>query len=75
MRSALSGLWDVARDLHKRLELSAGTSPPELLYALALGATCLAYGVDLNLAQLVYVNTAASVLSSPDTDARWHRGR
>src|SRR6266511_1735436 len=27
-------------------------------------ATCLAYGVDLNLAQLVFVNTAASVLSS-----------
>jgi uncharacterized membrane protein YbhN (UPF0104 family) len=34
------------------------------LYALSLGATCLAYGVDLNLAQLVFVNTAASVLSS-----------
>jgi uncharacterized protein (TIRG00374 family) len=30
----------------------------------SLGATCLAYGVDLNLAQLVFVNTAASVLSS-----------
>jgi hypothetical protein len=26
--------------------------------------TCLAYGVDLNLAQLVFVNTAASVLSA-----------
>jgi hypothetical protein len=27
----------------------------ELLYALSLGATCLAYEVDLNLAQLVFV--------------------
>jgi uncharacterized protein (TIRG00374 family) len=36
----------------------------ELLYAIALGATCLAYGVHLNLAQLIFVNTAASVLSS-----------
>ena len=29
-----------------------------------MGATCLAYGVDLNLAQLVFINTSASVLSS-----------
>ena len=28
------------------------------------GATCLAYGVNLNLAQLIFVNTSASVLSS-----------
>jgi uncharacterized protein (TIRG00374 family) len=36
----------------------------ELTYALALGATCLAYGAHLNLAELVFVNTAAAVLSS-----------
>ena len=35
-----------------------------MIYALALGATCLAYGVHLNLAQLVFVNTSAAVLSS-----------
>jgi uncharacterized protein (TIRG00374 family) len=64
VRSAFSGLWEVARDRHKRLELFGGNLVSELLYALSLGATCLAYGVDLNLAQLVFVNTAASVLSS-----------
>jgi uncharacterized membrane protein YbhN (UPF0104 family)/tRNA A-37 threonylcarbamoyl transferase component Bud32 len=64
VRSAFSGLWEVARDRHKRLELFGGNVASELLYALSLGATCLAYGVDLNLAQLVFVNTAASVLSS-----------
>ena len=35
----------------------------ELTYALALGATCLAYNADLNLAELVFVNTSAAVLS------------
>jgi uncharacterized membrane protein YbhN (UPF0104 family)/tRNA A-37 threonylcarbamoyl transferase component Bud32 len=64
VRSALSGLWSVARDRRKRVELFGGTIASELLYALALGATCLAYGVHLNLAQLVFVNTTASVLSS-----------
>ena len=44
--------------------LFGGTVASELLYALSLGATCLAYGVDLDLAQLIAVNTAASVLSS-----------
>ena len=64
VRSALSGLWSVARVRRKRVELFGGTIAAELLYALALGATCLAYGVELNLAQLVFINTAASVLSS-----------
>jgi uncharacterized membrane protein YbhN (UPF0104 family)/tRNA A-37 threonylcarbamoyl transferase component Bud32 len=64
VRQALSGLWTVARDRHKRLELFGGNVGSELLYAIALGATCLAYGVHLNLAELVFVNTAASVLSS-----------
>jgi glycosyltransferase 2 family protein len=62
--SALSGLWSVARVRRKRIELFGGNVASELLYALALGATCLAYGVDLNLAQLVFVNTSAAVLSS-----------
>ncbi len=64
MRSALSGLWSVARDRSKRTQLFGGNVLSELLYALALGATCLAYGVHLNVAQLVFVNTSASVLSS-----------
>jgi uncharacterized membrane protein YbhN (UPF0104 family) len=64
VKQALAGLWKVARDRHKRLELFGGNVASELLYAIALGATCLAYGVHLNLAELVFVNTAASVLSS-----------
>jgi uncharacterized membrane protein YbhN (UPF0104 family) len=64
VRGALSSLGSVARNRQKRIELFGGNVGSELLYALALGATCLAYGVDLNLAQLVFVNTAASVLSS-----------
>jgi len=63
-RQALAGLWNVARDRHKRIELFGGNLGSELLYAISLGATCLAYGVHLNLAELVFVNTAASVLSS-----------
>jgi glycosyltransferase 2 family protein len=64
LRQALNGLWSVARNRQKRLELFGGNIASELLYAIALGATCLAYGVHLNLAELVFVNTAASVLSS-----------
>jgi glycosyltransferase 2 family protein len=63
VKSALSGLWSVARDRKKRVELFGGTAASELLYAISLGATCLAYGVHLNVAQLVFVNTSASVLS------------
>jgi glycosyltransferase 2 family protein len=64
VKSALSGVWTVARDRHKRIELFGGNVLSELTYAIALGATCLAYGVHLNLAQLVFVNTSAAVLSS-----------
>lgn len=63
IRSAFSGLWSVAKNRGKRIELFGGNVASELLYALALGATCLAYGVHLNLAQLVFVNTSAAVLS------------
>jgi uncharacterized membrane protein YbhN (UPF0104 family)/tRNA A-37 threonylcarbamoyl transferase component Bud32 len=64
IRSGLSGLWSVARVRKKRVELFGGNVASELTYAIALGATCLAYGVHLNIAQLVFANTAASVLSS-----------
>ena len=63
VRSALSGLWSVARVRRKRLELFGGNVASELFYALTLGACCLAYGLDLDLAQLVFVNTSASVLA------------
>jgi uncharacterized membrane protein YbhN (UPF0104 family)/tRNA A-37 threonylcarbamoyl transferase component Bud32 len=63
-REALRGLWSVARNREKRLELFGGNIGSELIYALSLGATCLAYGVHLNLAELIFINTAASVLSS-----------
>jgi uncharacterized membrane protein YbhN (UPF0104 family)/tRNA A-37 threonylcarbamoyl transferase component Bud32 len=63
-REAFSGLWSVARDRHKRLELLGGNLGAELLYAISLGATCLAYGVHLNLGEVVFVNTSASLLSS-----------
>jgi glycosyltransferase 2 family protein len=64
VRDALLGLWSVARVRRKRTEVFGGSLASELLYALALGATCLAYGAHLNLGQLIFVNTAASVLSS-----------
>ena len=64
IRSALSSLWAVIRDRRKRLELFGGTVIAEMLYVLALGATCLAYGINLNLAQLIFINMSAAVLSS-----------
>jgi len=63
VRDALRGVWSVARVRHKRLEVFGGGAASELLYAVALGATCLAYGAHLNLGQLIFINTSASVLS------------
>lgn len=63
MRSALSSLWRVARERRRRIDVFGGSLASEILYALALGAVCLAYGVRLNLAQLVFVNTAGNLLS------------
>jgi uncharacterized membrane protein YbhN (UPF0104 family)/tRNA A-37 threonylcarbamoyl transferase component Bud32 len=63
IKSALSGLWSVARVRRKRVELFGGNVLSELTYALALGVTCLAYDVHLNLAELVFVNSAAAILS------------
>jgi uncharacterized membrane protein YbhN (UPF0104 family)/tRNA A-37 threonylcarbamoyl transferase component Bud32 len=64
LKAGLSGLWSVARDRHKRIELFGGNVLSELTYAIALGATCLAYGLHLNLGQLIFVNTSAAILSS-----------
>jgi uncharacterized protein (TIRG00374 family) len=64
MRQAISSLKTLARDPHKLLEIFGGTLASAFLYALTLGAVCLAYGVHLNLAELLFVFTGASVLSS-----------
>jgi uncharacterized membrane protein YbhN (UPF0104 family) len=64
VKQGLTSLWSVIRNRRKRLELFGGNIASEVLYAIALGATCHAYGVDLALAQLILINTGASVLSS-----------
>jgi len=63
LHSALTSLWAVARSRRKLTELFGGALAGELLFALTLGAACLAYGVHLGLAQLIVVNVAASTLS------------
>jgi uncharacterized membrane protein YbhN (UPF0104 family) len=63
VRDALMGVWSVARNRRKRTEVFGGAIAAELLYTLALGATCLAYGVHLNVPQLVFINVSASMLS------------
>ena len=63
IRAAATSLWAVARDRRKRLELFGGNAVAEILYALTLGSACLAYGVHLNFAQLLFVNEAAAALS------------
>ena len=45
------------------MQIFGGEAASELCYVLSLGATCLAYGVHLNLAELIFVNMAAAVLS------------
>jgi uncharacterized membrane protein YbhN (UPF0104 family) len=64
IRSALSSLWAIARNRRKLLELFGGSLGKELLFALTLGAACLAYGVHLSLAQLLIVNVISSTLAS-----------
>jgi glycosyltransferase 2 family protein len=63
IHGALSGLWAVARDRRKRLELFGGSIGSECLFALTLGAACLAYGEHLTFAQLLLVNTGASAFA------------
>jgi uncharacterized membrane protein YbhN (UPF0104 family) len=63
IRTAFATLWNVARTRRKRVELFGGNILTELLFALVLGAACRAYGVDLSLAELVFINTAAGFLS------------
>ena len=64
IHSAVSSLVAVTRDRLNRLELFGGQLGVEVLYALTLGAACLAYGVHLTFAELLLANTAASAFSS-----------
>jgi glycosyltransferase 2 family protein len=64
VRQAFSSIRTLARDPHKLLQIFGGVLASALFYALALGGVCLAFGVHLNLAELVFVYTGASVLSS-----------
>jgi len=63
IHDALTSLWAVARDRHKRLQLFGGSIATECLYALTLGTCCHAYGISLTFAQLLLVNTAASAFA------------
>ncbi|MET0762560.1 MAG: lysylphosphatidylglycerol synthase transmembrane domain-containing protein [Thermoleophilaceae bacterium] len=63
VKRALSALWFVARTRRKRLQLFGGNVAAEVLFALTLGAVCHAYGVDLDLAELLFVNTTASAFA------------
>jgi glycosyltransferase 2 family protein len=63
IHTAFTSLWAVARDRRKRLELFGGSIGSECLYALALGASSLAYGEHLTFAQLLLVNTGASAFA------------
>lgn len=64
VRDALSGVRTVSRQRSKRLQLFGGSLATQVLYALALGAACHAYGLDLDLGQLLLVNTAATVFAA-----------
>ena len=64
VRGGLASLWAVAKNRRKRFELFGGNVGTEVLFALALGAVCHAYGVNLLLVQLLLINMAASALSS-----------
>lgn len=63
IRTALSSLWAIAHNRRKLLDLFGGNLGKELLFALTLGSVCLAYGVHLSLAQLLFVNVVASTLA------------
>jgi uncharacterized membrane protein YbhN (UPF0104 family)/tRNA A-37 threonylcarbamoyl transferase component Bud32 len=63
LRSALSALWEVMHMRRKRIELFGGNVATQVLYGLTLGAAAQAYGVDLTLAQLLLINTAASAFA------------
>ncbi len=62
VRQGISAL-SVLRSRSKRLQLFGGNLAGELIFAVTLGATCRAFGVELTLAQLVLINVGASALA------------
>jgi uncharacterized membrane protein YbhN (UPF0104 family)/tRNA A-37 threonylcarbamoyl transferase component Bud32 len=63
LREGITALRVVLRDRRKRVELFGGNVAGELTFALSLGAVCHAYGVGLNIAELIAINVGASVLA------------
>ncbi len=64
VRDALFSVREVSRMRSKRLQLFGGSLATQVLYALVLGAACHAYGFQLNLGQLLLVNTGAMVFAA-----------
>jgi uncharacterized membrane protein YbhN (UPF0104 family) len=64
VKTAYESLLAVARTRGKRVELFAGNIATQVLFALTLGAACQAYGVELNLAELLAVNMGATVFAA-----------
>ena len=63
IHTAVSSLSAVARDRHKRVDLFGGSIGTECLFALTLGAACLAYGEHLTFPELLLVNSASSAFA------------
>jgi uncharacterized membrane protein YbhN (UPF0104 family) len=63
VKSGLSALWFVTKTRRKRLQLFGGNVAAEVLFALTLGAVCHAYGLDLDFADLLLINTLASAFA------------
>ena len=64
VRDALSAVRTVSRLRNKRLQLFGGSLATQVLYALTLGFASHAYGFDLDLGQLLLVNTGATVFAA-----------
>jgi uncharacterized membrane protein YbhN (UPF0104 family) len=64
VKNAWRSLVTVARTRSKRVQLFAGNIATQVLFALTLGAASHAYGIDLNLAELMAVNMGASVFAA-----------
>jgi uncharacterized membrane protein YbhN (UPF0104 family) len=64
IRLAFRSLWAVASSGHKVAQLFGGALGTEVLFALALDASCRAYGVDLHLSQLLVINVISSTLAA-----------
>ena len=64
VRQGFVTLKTVASSRNKLLQLFGGNVATQVLFALVLGASCRAYGVDVSLPDLLIVNMGASVFAS-----------